>query len=218
MNYDIISELPLFRGIDPSELPDIMQCTGTIPKTYERNQEIIPKPEISDAVGIIITGNVKIRMEDIWGNYTVAASLTRGDTFGESFGFGGKERVGISVFTTTKCEILFMPFMSIVHLSADDRHSHKVLFTNMIKIMADRNLDLLEKMEIVTKRTLRDKVLSYLSSQCRQNGSKFFMAPMGRTEMAEYLCADRSALTRELNHLRSDGIIDYDRNTFKILV
>ena len=75
----------------------------------------------------------------------------------------------------------------------------------------------MEKIEVTSKKSLREKILAYLSIQSQRNNSTYFEIPLGRVELAEYLCADRSALTRELNNMRNEGIIDFDKNTFRIL-
>ena len=87
----------------------------------------------------------------------------------------------------------------------------------MVHIIADKNRDLIRKIEVISKRTIREKLLAYLSSQAQTQNSRYFEIPLGRTELAEYLCVDRSALTRELVKMRDDGLIDYDKNCFRIL-
>lgn len=75
----------------------------------------------------------------------------------------------------------------------------------------------MKKVEVVTKKTLREKILAYLSQQAQQQGGGYFEIPLGRMELAEYLCADRSALTRELTAMKQDGMLDYDKNVFRLL-
>ena len=87
----------------------------------------------------------------------------------------------------------------------------------MVHIIANKNRDLMRKMEVISKRTLREKILAYLSIQAQLHDARYFEIPLGRVEWAEYLCADRSALTRELVKMKEDGLIDYDRNCFRIL-
>jgi len=84
-------------------------------------------------------------------------------------------------------------------------------------VIADKNQDLMRKVEAVSKRSIREKLLSYLSIQAQTQGTRYFEIPLGRIELAEYLCVDRSALTRELVKMRQEGLIDYDRNWFRML-
>ena len=94
---------------------------------------------------------------------------------------------------------------------------HHRLIENMVKIIADKNRDLIRKVVVVSKRTIREKLLAYLSIQAQLQNSRYFEIPLGRVELAEYLCVDRSALTRELAKMKEDGLIDYDKNCFRIL-
>ena len=83
--------------------------------------------------------------------------------------------------------------------------------------IADKNVQLMEKVKIISKRTLREKILTYFSLQAQLKGSKEFDLPIGRIGLAEYLCADRSALTRELARMKDDGLISFERNHFRLL-
>ena len=94
---------------------------------------------------------------------------------------------------------------------------HHRLIENMVRIIANKNRDLMRKVEVVSKRTIREKLLAYLSIQTQTQNSRYFEIPLGRVELAEYLCVDRSVLTRELVKMKEDGLIDYDKNCFRIL-
>ena len=87
----------------------------------------------------------------------------------------------------------------------------------MVHIIANKNRDLMRKVEVISKKNLREKILAYLSIQSQLHQTRYFEIPLGRVELAEYLCADRSALTRELSNMKADGLIDYDKNMFRIL-
>ena len=86
----------------------------------------------------------------------------------------------------------------------------------MVVVLADKNRSLMEKIEVVSKKSLREKILSYLSLEAQKHDSKYFDIPLGRLELADYLCIDRSALTRELNNMKKDGLLDFDKNTFHL--
>ena len=112
---------------------------------------------------------------------------------------------------------LFMPFDRVMHSCTMACQFHHRLIENMVKIIADKNRDLMQKVDVVSKRTIREKLLAYLSIQAQVQNSRYLEIPLGRVELAEYLCVDRSALTRELAKMKEDGLIDYDKNCFRIL-
>lgn len=84
-------------------------------------------------------------------------------------------------------------------------------------MVAQKNMQLMEKIDVTSKKTLREKILTYLSLLAQHKGSTYIEVPLGRVELADYLCADRSALTRELSNMKRDGLLDYDKNTFHLL-
>ena len=114
-------------------------------------------------------------------------------------------------------KILFLPFDRVMHSCTMACRFHYQLIENMVRIIARKNRELMRKIEVVSKRTIRDKLLAYLSLQAQTQDSPYFDIPLGRVELAEYLCVDRSALTRELAKMKEEGILDYDRNSFRLL-
>ena len=87
----------------------------------------------------------------------------------------------------------------------------------MVRLIGDKNVQLMQKIEVISKKTLREKIWAYLQNQSLEQHSKTFTIPLGRLELAEYLCADRSALTRELSYMKRDGLIRYEKNQFQLL-
>ena len=88
---------------------------------------------------------------------------------------------------------------------------------NIVSILADNNTRLIEKTEILCKKTLRSKILAYLEQEARNHGCRSFTIPFNRTDLANYLDADRSALTRELARMKEEGLIDFTKNNFELL-
>jgi CRP-like cAMP-binding protein len=112
---------------------------------------------------------------------------------------------------------MFMPFNRVMHTCTMTCMFHNRLIENMVRVIAGKNRDLMRKVEVVSKKNLREKILAYLSQQAQRTGARDFELPLGRVELADYLCADRSALTRELTKMRDEQIIDYDKNLFRLL-
>ena len=217
MNYNDIKDIKMFEGIDEKEFRAMSMCIGYTVKKFQKNEIIIlENMEIKD-VGIIISGKVNMVKEDLWGNKTILSWLKHGDIMGETFIFGNKKNSSVTFLSASECEILFMRFDRIVNTCSNSCIFHRKLIENTIKMIADKNIRLMEKVEITSKKTLREKILAYLYIQSNKSSKSYFEIPLGRVELAEYLCADRSALTRELKSMKEENIIDYDKNTFKII-
>ena len=116
-----------------------------------------------------------------------------------------------------KCRVLLLDYDRILHACKLVCRFHHRMIENMVELIAEKNLELIEKLEVTSRTSIREKLLTYLTRQAERTGSATFQVPMGRTELAEYLCTDRSAMTRELSRMREEGLIDFDKRTFTLL-
>ena len=207
---------PLFQGIAPQDRLAMLHCTGYHIAGYPKGTPISLEQERIAHIGIVLEGAVDMVKEDIWGNQTILARIGKDDLFGETFACGSDSLSVVSFEASKDAKILFMPFCKAMHTCSNGCEFHQKLVDNMVRIIADKNRELLRKIEVISQKTLRDKILSYLSIQAQQQNSRYFEIPLGRIELAEYLCADRTALARELGKMKDEGLIDYDKNIFRI--
>ena len=108
-------------------------------------------------------------------------------------------------------QFLVLPFQKVLHICTNACPFHHQLIENMLHLMADKNAQLLTKLEVVSKKKLRKKLLTYFSFQSEQAGSQTFTIPLTRTQLADYLCADRTAVARELAHMKDEGLIEINQ-------
>ena len=210
-----LKTMKLFYGIQESEMTAMLGCIGAYLKEYKKNQYIITLEENVEAVGILLSGKVDMIKEDLWGNKTLLVSMQKGELFGESFSCGIVKNATVSFIADTASKILFLPFSRILR-TCNMSCNHR-LIENMVTVIAEKNVALMDKVDILSKKTLREKISTYLLQEASKQQSLYFDIPLGRVQLAEYLCADRSALTRELNIMKSEGYIDFDKNTFRLL-
>ena len=208
---------PLFDGIGAGNLDAMLGCTGYHIGTYQKGQIIILEEEQIRHVGIVLSGAVDMVKEDVWGNKTILTRMGKNELFGETFACGDDNRSVVTFLAPEDSHILFIPFHKMMHTCTNACVFHQKLVENMVRIIANKNRDLMRKVEIVSKKTLREKILTYLSIQSQIQNSRYFEIPLGRSELAAYLCADRTALARELGNMKADGVIDFDKNMFRIL-
>lgn len=208
---------PLFFGIKPEELKAMLSCIGYHIGTFKKGDIVAFEEENIKHIGIIISGSVDMIKEDLWGNKTMLVRMRKNELFGETFACGSDNLSVVTFLVSGDAQILFIPFNRVMHSCTMACVFHHRLIENMVSIIANKNRDLMRKVEVVSKRTIREKILAYLSIQAQVQESRYFEIPLGRMELAEYLCVDRSALTRELVKMKEDGLIDYDRNCFRIL-
>jgi CRP-like cAMP-binding protein len=210
-------QTPLFDGIAPQDRKTMLDCIGYHLGTFRKGDIVAFEEENMKHIGIVLSGAVDMVKEDFWGNKTMLVRLHRNDIFGETFACGSDNMAVVTFLVSEDARILFLPFNRVMHSCTMACRFHHRLIENMVRVIADKNRDLMRKVDVVSKRTIREKLLAYLSIQAQVQDSRYFEIPMGRVELAEYLCVDRSALTRELAKMKEDGLIDYDKNCFRIL-
>lgn len=209
--------VPLFEGIKNEDMGAMLSCTGYHIGNYARGQVIALENEQIRHVGIVLSGAVDMVKEDVWGHKTLLARIGKEELFGESFACC-EDNLSLVTFSAPEdTRVLFIPFHRIMHTCSMACEFHHKLVENMVRIIAGKNRELMKKVEVVSQKTLREKILAYLSHQSQRAESRYFEIPLSRQELAEYLCADRTALSRELASMKADGLIDYDKNMFRIL-
>ena len=210
-------QTPLFEGIAPQDRTTMLGCIGYHISTFRKGDIIAFENEKIRHVGIVLSGAVDMIKEDLWGNKTLLVRAHQNDLFGETFACGSDNLSVVTFLVSEDAKILFIPFDRVMHSCTMACDFHHKLIENMVRIIADKNRDLMRKIEVVSKRTTQEKLLTYLSIQAQLQGTRYFEIPLGRVELAEYLCVDRSAMTRELAKMKDEGLIDFDRNCFKML-
>ena len=208
---------PLFDGISEQERGAMLGCIGYHIGTFKKGGIVALEGENLRHIGIVLSGSVDMVKEDLWGHKTMLVRMRKNEVFGETFACGEDNLSVVTFLVSENAKILFMPFDRVMHSCTMACRFHHQLIENMVHIIANKNRDLMRKVEVVSKRTIREKLLAYLSIQAQLQGTRYFEIPLGRVELAEYLCVDRSALTRELAKMQEEGLIDYHRNCFRML-
>ena len=212
-----IASLPLFENISAEDCTALTECLGCRLREYRKDAHIHLDGEMKGNAGIVIEGLVHMYKEDVWGSRFLLAYLKRGDMLGESFALDREDsssRYSITFVCNTACRILFLPVSRILHPCTQSCPFHHRLAQNMFVMINTKNKNLMRTIEVISRPTLRDKILTYLSLESQRQGSPIFRLPLNRTEMAEYLNVNRSALSRELTRLQKEGILEYDRDRF----
>lgn len=210
-------DIKLFKNISLTELKHMLQCLNAFEKNYHKGEFIAIADNEIHYIGIILKGSVAMVKEDLWGNRAMLVIISRGEVLGETFAAMNQVTACVSFQSMENTTILFLSFRKVMHTCSIRCVFHHKLIENMVEIIAYKNHSLMEKLEITLKKTLREKILAFLSIQAQKKKSDYFELDMGRVQLAEYLCANRSALTRELTYMRKDGLIDFDKNTFRII-
>ncbi len=210
-------ESPLFEGIKETEFSTLISCLAAKVRKYEKNEYVFRNGEHVDSIGLVLIGSVRVMHEDFWGKTMILAHIEKGGVFGEAFSCADVEKLPVSVVAAEPLEVMLINIKRIVNTCGAACSFHTVLIKNMINLLARKNIMLTEKIQHITRRNTREKLLSYLSSQSKSANSHSFSIPFSRQELADYLSVERSAMSSELSKMRNEGILSFDRNRFELL-
>lgn len=208
----------LFSGIKKDELLSLLPCLNYRKQLYKKGDWILRAGNQIDQAGVVLAGSAHVERYDYWGARHIISPLLPGDLFGESYAAVDHSVLNVSVQADEDASILRLDLSRMLHMCASACPFHARLIDNFVALLAQRNLHLNEKLTYITQHSLREKILSYLSAESIRQHSSYFDIPFDRQQLADYLNADRSALSNELSKLRSEGIIDYQKNHFYLRI
>lgn len=212
-----LKTVSLFYGLREESIPEMLNCLGTAQKQYVKGQDILTKGDAVSAVGILLSGSAQVIQEDFFGNRSIIAQLAPADLFAETFVCAGIKKSPVTVIAITACKVLWIQFERIVARCSSACEFHAALIENMLKVIAKKNMIMNQKVNLLSQRSIHEKLMQYFSAMMEESGSRTFQIPFTRSQLADYLCVDRSALSRELSKLRRAGKIKFDKNEFEIV-
>ena len=211
---NVLKRVPLFADIEVSDIQSLLKCLSAKTESFKAKQAIFLAGNKAEYVGIVLSGKVQIIKEDFYGNRNILASASAGQLFGESFACADLKILPVSVFCVEDSEIMLIDYRKIITTCSKNCVFHSKLIYNMLRIISCKNIMLSQKMELISKRSTKEKLLAYLSSEAKKARSKSFSISFNRQELADYLYVDRSAMSAELCKLRDDGILEFNKNNF----
>jgi CRP-like cAMP-binding protein len=206
----------LFQGVSEEELGSLVKCLGCTFRSFVKGETIYSVGDYAREIGVVVSGSVHIVKDDAWGNSNIIAEISDGEMFAEAVICGGIGILPVSVIAAADSEVMFFDFQRVIQTCPSSCVFHSMLIRNMIAVFARKNMLLTGKMEHITKRTTKEKLMSYLSEQARVHNSNSFEIPFDRQGLADYLSVERSALSSEMSKLKSDGVITYRKSHFEL--
>ena len=216
MDIHLLAGTRLFQGIREHEIEAMLTCLSAEERTYGKNAYIYRAGDVTGRLGVVMEGAVNIIKDDVWGNRKIIENIGRGQIFGETYACLKGEPLMVDVQASERSRILFMDVNRILTTCSSSCDFHNRLIRSLMYVLAGKNLMLTKKMDIITPKSLRERVMVYLSQESVKQGSRTITVPFNRQQMADYLSVDRSALSAELSRMQRDGVISYEKNRFTI--
>lgn len=211
--YGIKNRSEFFAGFSESEYNEAMTQISAGEHSYPKGQLIFTAGDVTERMGLVVSGSVTVETSDMWGNVTLLSLVGEGEYFAETYALLG-EPMMVDVRANEDSRILFLRVRGINH---SGKWTLK-LTQNLLAILARKNLHLSERSFINSGKSIRRKVMSYLNALSLRKNSRNFTIPFNRQQMADYLNCDRSALSKELCLMRDEGIISFSKNHFTLHV
>ena len=199
------------------ELKGLLECFHARIKKYEKEEMVIRQGDIISNIYLILEGGVNIEKDSYWGRRIIISRLGKNDNLALSFVGSKNVESSVDAITVEDTLILILSYEKCTSMCQNACTRHKVLINNLFQILSKENIELIQKIENVSQKSIRDKILTYLSNEAQKNHSDKFTIKFNRQDLADYLNVDRSAMSFELSKLQKEGLIKYNKNQFELL-
>ena len=216
MNTFFLSKTPLFLGISEGEIAELLLCLGAYERKFQKGDVIFRAGTPVTDMGLVVHGSVNIVVNLYWGNSIIFGHVAKGEVFAENYAaIPGKELL-CDVVASEDTEVVFLTMKHVLTTCRKGCAYHNRIIQNMLRISAQKNLNMSSRMMHTASKSLRERLLSYFSEQALEQGSAHFTIPFNRQQLADYLAVNRSAMSNELSKMQAEGLIAYRKNEFTL--
>ena len=215
--FDILRECPLFDRIGDESLKEMLGCLNAKERSYKKGDVVFAEGDKAKYLGIVLEGSVQLVRVDYYGNRSILTNIEPPQLFGEAFACAGMKSLPVDAVAAADTKILLLDAQRIARPCGNACPCHGQTILNLLHIVAKKNLVLHQKIEITSKRSTREKLMTYLLLQAKNAKSHTFTVPYDRQELADYLEVDRSGLSAEISKLRNEKVLECRRSTFTLL-
>ena len=214
--YNQIKNSPVFYGMNDEELQGLLECFNARVRKYEEGEMIIRQGDIIKNIYLILKGAVNIEKDTYWGRRMIISQLTENNNIALAFVASKNIESNIDAIAVEDSELLILNYEKCTSMCQNACTRHKVLINNLFEILSKENIELIQKIENISQKTIREKLLTYLSNEAKKNRNSSFEIPFNRQDLADYLNIDRSAMSFELSKLQKEVLISYNKNKFML--
>ena len=212
----ILKRTKIFAGVGDDEIMSMLSCLGANFKTYKKGEYIFRQGEHITDITVLAEGSLHIQKDDYWGNRSILGEITVGEMFGEAYAYDSGAMLN-DVVAVEDSVVIFLDVKRILTSCSNACRFHSIVVQNLFFAISEKNRKLVQKLSHMSKRTTREKLISYLSEQAKKQNSGVFTIPFNRQQLADFLSVDRSAMSNELCKMRDEGLIEFEKNQFKLL-
>ena len=207
----------IFSGLSEDEISSMSGCLNAKVQSFEKGEYIFRQGEYINNITLVAEGSIHIQNDDYWGNRTIVNVVPVGDMFGEAYTAPDSGALLNDVVAASDCTVIFFDTQKLMTTCPTACRFHSAVIQNLFFAISDKIWKLVRKIGIISRRSTREKLMTYLSEQAKKHKSGTFEIPFNRQQLADFLSVDRSAMSAELCRMRDEGLLKFERNKFILL-
>lgn len=212
----VLKRTKLFAGVGEEDITAMLSCLGARLCTYKKGEYVLRQGERLDDILLLAEGSLHIQRDDYWGNRSILGHIEVGEIFGEAYVAPESGTLLNDVIALTDCSVFFFDVKRIITTCSSACRFHTMVVQNLFFAISERNRGLVQKLGYMSRRTTRGKLIAYLSEEAKRQNSAYITIPFNRQQLADYLSVDRSAMSNELSKMRDDGLLEFEKNCFRL--
>lgn len=215
--FAILTATELFSGVDEEELSALLGCLQARVVTVQKGVPVFLEGDEAGFIGLVLEGAVQIVRDDYYGQRSVLGYAGVGELFAETYACSNMPVMPVSGYAVQESKIMFFSCWKMLTVCSNACRFHNRLVKNLLQVVAQNNVNLSRKIQFMSQKTTRDKLMAYLLEQAKKANSLEFTIPFDRQALADYLGVERSAMSAELSKLRKDGVLQSRGSHFVLL-
>ena len=213
----ILKKTKLFSGVGEDDVTSMLSCLGARLKSYKKGEFVLRQGEHLSDIVVLVDGKLHIQKDDYLGNRSILGLIEIGEMFGEAYVSPESSSLLNDVVAVEDSTAIFFDVKRIITTCPSACRFHSMVVQNMFFAISEKNRKLVQKLGHMSKRTTREKLISYLSEEAGRQNSSNFSIPFNRQQLADFLSVDRSAMSNELCKMRDEGLLEFEKNRFRLL-
>lgn len=212
----VLKQTKLFAGVGDEDILSMLSCLGAKLRTYKKGEYILRQGERLSDILVLAEGSLLIQRDDYWGNRSILGHIGVGEIFGEAYAAPESGTLLNDVIATEDSSVFFFDVKRVITTCSNACRFHSLVVQNLFFAVSEKNRGLVQKLDSISRRTTREKLISYLSEEAKKQNSAYITIPFNRQQLADYLAVDRSAMSNELSKMRDDGLLEFEKNRFRM--
>ena len=212
----VLKRTKLFSGVGDDEISTMLTCQGARLLTYKKGEHVLRQGEHLSDILVLAEGSLHIQRDDYWGNRSILGHIGVGEIFGEAYVAPESGTLLNDVIAVEDSAVFFFDVKRVISTCSSACRFHTMVVQNLFFAISEKNRGLVQKLDYMSRRTTREKLLSYLSEEAKKQNSASITLPFNRQQLADYLSVDRSAMSNELCKMRDEGILEFEKNRFRL--